>query len=66
MRIIFIADLHLSKDKPRLLDLFSHFLTQNALDADQLYILGDLFEVWIGDDFVLPELHSVSRRGAPG
>ena len=61
MRIIFIADLHLSKDKPRLLDLFSHFLTQNALDADQLYILGDLFEVWIGDDFVLPELQPIVK-----
>lgn len=45
---IFIADLHLSVNTPVLNDLFFDFL--DKLEADALYILGDLFEYWIGDD----------------
>ncbi|RJG47692.1 UDP-2,3-diacylglucosamine diphosphatase [Motilimonas pumila] len=46
----FIADLHLSEQRPEITALFLHFLAHDARDADALYILGDLFEIWLGDD----------------
>lgn len=46
----FIADLHLSEAQPHLTALFHHFLEVILQPGDQLYILGDLFEFWIGDD----------------
>ncbi|MDP2561273.1 UDP-2,3-diacylglucosamine diphosphatase [Psychrobium sp. 1_MG-2023] len=49
-KTLFIADLHLSDDRTDISDLFCHFLAHNAVGADALYILGDLFEVWFGDD----------------
>ncbi|MCW5589534.1 MAG: UDP-2,3-diacylglucosamine diphosphatase [Legionellales bacterium] len=50
MATYFISDLHLDESRPEITELFLHFLTHRLLDADALYILGDLFEVWIGDD----------------
>lgn len=50
MATLFIADLHLSVDEPAITAGFLHFLAGSARAADALYILGDLFEVWIGDD----------------
>lgn len=47
---LFIADLHLDSGRPAVTRLFLDFLKDRARDADALYILGDLFEVWIGDD----------------
>jgi UDP-2,3-diacylglucosamine hydrolase len=47
---LFISDLHLSEDRPKQLELFFAFLQKSAVNADELYILGDLFEVWVGDD----------------
>lgn len=47
---LFIADLHLSDDTPVLNDLFVRFLNEYASKAAALYILGDLFEAWVGDD----------------
>ena len=47
---LFISDLHLSPDLPGATLLFQHFLQDVALHAEALYILGDLFEAWIGDD----------------
>ena len=47
---LFIADLHLSAERPDTLALFLRFLRERAPRADALYILGDLFEAWIGDD----------------
>lgn len=47
---LFIADLHLSADRPDITAAFLHFIRHTAIEADALYILGDLFEVWIGDD----------------
>ncbi|SFN35931.1 UDP-2,3-diacylglucosamine hydrolase [Izhakiella capsodis] len=47
---LFIADIHLSQDEPAITAGFLSFLTREAPGADALYILGDLFEVWIGDD----------------
>lgn len=50
MRALFISDLHLSTDSPRSLAAFTAFLAGPARQADALYILGDLFEYWAGDD----------------
>ncbi|VFP88084.1 UDP-2,3-diacylglucosamine diphosphatase [Candidatus Erwinia haradaeae] len=47
---LFIADLHLCNEKPEITAGFLNFLYYEAKHADALYILGDLFEVWIGDD----------------
>jgi UDP-2,3-diacylglucosamine hydrolase len=47
---LFISDLHLDWERPQIIDLFSQFLQQQARQAEALYILGDLFEYWIGDD----------------
>jgi UDP-2,3-diacylglucosamine hydrolase len=48
--ILFISDLHLSPRSPGATALFLAFLAGRARQADELYILGDLFETWIGDD----------------
>lgn len=50
MPIHFISDLHLSEDVPELAALFERTLTDWAGQIDALYILGDLFEYWVGDD----------------
>jgi UDP-2,3-diacylglucosamine hydrolase len=47
---LFISDLHLSGDRPETVQLFLDFLSHRATLADHLYILGDLFDIWIGDD----------------
>lgn len=46
----FIADLHLSADRDDINQCLFEFLKNQATKADALYVLGDLFEVWIGDD----------------
>ena len=48
--ILFISDLHLSPRSPGATALFLRFLQGRARQAEALYILGDLFEVWVGDD----------------
>lgn len=50
MAQVFISDLHLSPVRPGIVALFESFLTGPAAAADTLYILGDLFEYWAGDD----------------
>lgn len=50
MTTLFISDLHLSPNQPALTRLFLYFLQNQAKQAEALYILGDLFESWIGDD----------------
>lgn len=50
MSILFISDLHLSSKNPKIVNGFLHFLTSQAVKASALYILGDLFEIWLGDD----------------
>jgi UDP-2,3-diacylglucosamine hydrolase len=49
-RTFFIADLHLADKRPVATGRFFRFLEDDAAGADALYILGDLFEVWLGDD----------------
>jgi UDP-2,3-diacylglucosamine hydrolase len=51
---LFISDLHLSDERPAITALFLDFLRERAAGAAALYILGDLFEVWLGDDAVPP------------
>ena len=46
----FIADLHLAQNRPDITACFLRFLKNEAIQAQTLYILGDLFEVWVGDD----------------
>ena len=50
MATLFIADLHLQTEEPAITAGFLRFLAATAQEADALYILGDLFEAWIGDD----------------
>ncbi len=50
MAAIFISDLHIDASRPAITEQFLSFLGADAKDADALYILGDLFESWIGDD----------------
>jgi UDP-2,3-diacylglucosamine hydrolase len=50
MRTLFISDLHLSPQQPQLTEAFVDFLRTEATQAEALYILGDLFDFWIGDD----------------
>ena len=47
---LFISDLHLQESQLKKTDSFLKFLSTTAVKADALYILGDLFEVWVGDD----------------
>ena len=47
---LFISDLHLDPARPEAIQLFDDFIRQKAQAADQLFILGDLFEYWLGDD----------------
>jgi UDP-2,3-diacylglucosamine hydrolase len=47
---LFISDLHLQASHPRTAEAFFRFLEQRAVHADALYLLGDIFEYWAGDD----------------
>jgi len=50
MSTLFISDLHLDPARPHIVELFTRFVAGDARQAEALYILGDLFESWIGDD----------------
>ncbi len=68
----FISDLHLSDHTPHLLNLFTHFMENLAPSGDALYILGDLFDFWVGDDEnsavvaqVCQQIQQLSAKGVP-
>lgn len=72
MANLFISDLHLEGAHPEIGKQFLSFLQQEAAYAEALYILGDLFESWIGDDDPNPHyaamksaLRSVADQGVP-
>ena len=72
MATLFISDLHLEPGRPEIGEQFLDFLQGPARDADALYILGDLFEAWIGDDDPNPyyaqmktAIRELSDRGVP-
>lgn len=56
---LFISDLHLSEERPQTLQLFLNFLQQRPQAGDSLYVLGDLFDAWVGDDDDAPLATSV-------
>ena len=47
---LFISDLHLAAERPRIVEQFLSFVVGPARGARALYVLGDLFEYWVGDD----------------
>lgn len=62
MATLFISDLHLEDSRPRMTEVLLGLLQGPARHAHALYILGDLFEYWIGDDVLTP----TSQRVAAG
>ena len=73
MATCFISDLHLDRERPDIAEQFVVFLAGEARNADALYILGDLFEAWIGDDDddpytlqVQQTLCELTQSGVPG
>ena len=58
---LFISDLHLDPERPAVTELFLTLLATRARSADALYILGDLFEAWIGDDDASPMNQAVCK-----
>ena len=71
MATLFISDLHLTHQRPAVTDLFLAFLEKQAVSAEALYILGDLFEYWIGDEAIAletvrPIIDGLNRLAASG
>lgn len=62
MTTLLISDLHLSPERPEITQAFFDFLDTRAAAASELYILGDLFEAWIGDDDPSELAVSVQQR----
>lgn len=58
---LFISDLHLAPERPGAVELFTAFLAGRAREAAALFILGDLFDAWIGDDDDLPSYQAIRR-----
>jgi UDP-2,3-diacylglucosamine hydrolase len=56
---LFISDLHLTAERPEANERFFHFMEGKARGAAALYVLGDLFEAWIGDDDLAEKFNSV-------
>jgi UDP-2,3-diacylglucosamine hydrolase len=72
MTTLFISDLHLESARPDIAAQFLEFLQTEAIAADSLYILGDLFESWVGDDdpdehyaMIKSALRAVGERSTP-
>ncbi|MFB6434583.1 MAG: UDP-2,3-diacylglucosamine diphosphatase [Candidatus Malihini olakiniferum] len=72
MVTLFISDLHLNAQEPSITAIFLRFLKRDAQQAEALYILGDLFDAWIGDDdpqslhaIVAEALHQLQQSGVP-
>ncbi|WP_044874563.1 UDP-2,3-diacylglucosamine diphosphatase [Pseudomonas sp. LFM046] len=59
--ILLISDLHLEEERPDITRAFLHFLQTRAPQAEALYILGDFFEAWVGDDAMTPFQHSIAQ-----
>ncbi|CAD5110334.1 UDP-2,3-diacylglucosamine diphosphatase [Zestomonas carbonaria] len=59
--ILLISDLHLEEERPDISRAFLHFLERRASRAEALYILGDFFEAWIGDDAMTPFQRGIAK-----
>ncbi|MET3999393.1 UDP-2,3-diacylglucosamine diphosphatase [Marinobacterium sp. MBR-109] len=70
MRRLFIADLHLHDKRPDIIRAFVMLLEQTAPDFDELYLLGDIFEAWVGDDgapeYLEPVYQALRKLSAQG
>lgn len=69
---LFISDLHLEEKTPSITARFFHFMESQAPKADAIYILGDFFEAWIGDDNqsvfnrqIIEALRTLTEKGPP-
>lgn len=62
MTTLFISDLHLEDQRPDITRAFFYFLDQFEGKAERLFILGDLFEIWLGDDALTETARRVSTR----
>jgi len=62
MSLFFISDLHLHPSRPEITQAFYDFLSSIAREAEALYILGDFFEAWLGDDDDTPMYREVIQR----
>ena len=60
--ILFISDLHIGLEKPEITQRFLDFLKYRASQANALYILGDLFDAWIGDDDPTPPNNKIRTQ----
>lgn len=60
--IIFISDLHISLEKKEITRRFLSFLQNRAMQAQAVYILGDLFDAWIGDDDNTPPNKTIKKH----
>jgi len=60
--ILFISDLHIALEKPEITQRFLAFLSNQAAGAEAVYILGDLFDVWIGDDDPTPPNNKIRQQ----
>jgi UDP-2,3-diacylglucosamine hydrolase len=72
MTVLFVSDLHLDVSRPHITGLFLDFLAGEARAAEALYLLGDVFEAWVGDDDpgepgapVCAALKALSDSGVP-
>ena len=72
MTTLFISDLHLTPSRPDITECFVTFMRKEATNADALYVLGDLFEFWVGDDDKTPfanqirtEFQQLTKAGIP-
>jgi UDP-2,3-diacylglucosamine hydrolase len=68
LTVLFISDLHLDVERPETIEKFVKFVEREAVHAERLFILGDLFEVWVGDDEddarILPVLEALATLKA--
>ena len=53
-RSVFISDIHLNEQRPELTHALLSFLSKLEHECDELYLLGDIFEAWLGDDAITP------------
>ena len=70
--VLFMSDMHLDSARPHITQLFIDYLAEHGTDADAVYLLGDLFEVWLGDKVSLPDyadvidaLQKLVKQGTP-
>lgn len=59
---LFISDLHLAIERPEVTRKFIKLLTTRATEVQALYILGDLFDTWIGDDDFSPPINTIKKH----